>query len=230
MQDLRHAFRLFAKSPVFTLIAVLSLALGIGANTAMFSLVDTVLLRTLPVQRPEDVVQVGVFNPKVRLIYGSLAPGMPGTSVREMNSDVYGPNFYKELRDRNTALEGLAARGRTDISLRIGERSDRARAEIVSGNFFPLLGVQPAIGRLLTPEDDQSLGGHPVCVISHDYWIRHFGADRNIAERVVQINSRAFTIVGVSSEGFRGFDLDSPAEVYVPLAMRNLFVPAAISS
>ncbi len=230
MQDIRHAFRLLIKSPAFTLIAVLSLALGIGANTAMFSIVNTVLLKALPIHQPEDVVLIGLFNPLVHLIHGTMAPGLPNTTVREMNTDSFGPTMYQSVRDHNPSLVGIGARGRTQVSFREGDLSERASAEVISGNFFDVLGVRPAIGRLIAREDDRTVGAHPVCVISHDFWIRRFGADRNIAGRVVQINNQSFTILGVTAESYRGFDLDSNAQVYVPLAMRNLFVPAAINA
>ena len=217
MQDLRHALRLFAKSPAFTLIAVLSLALGIGANTAMFNLVNTVLLKTLPVQNPDQLVMIGSFHPNVRILHGSFTPGM--------NNESFSLPIYEALRDNNSALTGIAARARSLAVMRVGETSQRALAEVVSGNYFPLLGVRSALGRLITPDDDR-----PVCVISYGFWQRTFGSDRAIAGRDVQINGESFTIIGVTAPEFRGFDPGQQPEIYVPLAMHARFEPAGSSS
>lgn len=217
MQDLRLALRLFAKAPVFTLIAVLSLALGLGANTAIFSLVNAVLLKTLPVRQPEQLVSIGSFHPKVRVVHGSFSPGM--------NNDAFSLPVYEALRDHTPALAGIAARSRSQVTIRLGETSERALAEVVSGNYFSMLGVRSALGRLLLPGDDRE-GAPPVCAISHGYWQRAFGSDRSIAGRMVQINGQAFTIAGVAAPEFHGFDLGQQSEIYVPLAMHRLFDPA----
>src|SRR5712692_3708345 len=219
MRDLRHALRLFVKSPVFTLVAVLSLALGIGANTAMFSLVDRVLLKMLPVEHPEQLVKIGSFHPKIRIVHGSFSPGM--------NNEAFSLPVYEALRANSSALAGIAARSRTQATLRTGETSERALAEVVSGNYFPLLGVRSAIGRLLAPDDDRGEGAHPVCALSYGYWQRAFGSDRSVVGRAVQINGQSFTIVGVTAPEFQGFDLGQQSEIYVPLAMHRLFEPAA---
>ena len=163
MRDLRHALRLFAKSPAFTSIAVLSLALGIGANTAIFGLVHAVLIEMLPVAQPEQLVKIGTFSPKVRVVFGSFTPGM--------NGDSFSAPVYEALRDNTPALAGIAARSRSQASIRIGDSAERALTEVVSGNYFSLLGVRAAVGRLLTPQDDVA-GAPPMCAVSYGYWQR----------------------------------------------------------
>ena len=152
-QDLRYALRAMRRSPGLTAVAALSLALGIGANTAIFSLMDAVLLRTLPVDKPEELERIGVMD-------GS-SPGF-----------TFSYPMFRELRQRNQTFSGVFARAATPVSLVATGRTERGVVELVSGNYFSVLGVRPLLGRELTEADDQVPLGHPVAVLSYRYWNR----------------------------------------------------------
>src|SRR5579863_5749473 len=157
LADIRHALRGFYRAPVFALVAVVSLALGIGANTAIFSLVNVVLLRTLPVRDPS------------RLVIFTLSP--PERRTRNAIS----AKLYQQIRDSNTVLEGFVAMESWPMTLSGGGIAERVEGQLVSGNFFKTLGVNALTGRVLTPEDDLRPGTQPVCVISYGFWLRRFG-------------------------------------------------------
>jgi hypothetical protein len=166
LSDLRFALRTFRRNPGFTAIAVLSIALGIGANTAIFTLVDQVLLRLLPVKNPQQLVQVTFDGNHYGSNWGD-------------GSELSYPT-YTEIRDRNKVFSGVFGRFGYDMHIGFQGKTDRARGEIVTGSYFPVLGVQPAVGRLLTPADDRLKGGHPVAVLSHAFWTSRFGADPTV--------------------------------------------------
>ena len=207
--DLRYALRQLLKNPGFSAVAVLTLALGIGANTAIFSLVDAVLLRPLSgVEDPERLVAV----------YTS-----------DYSSTRYGSSSYPDYvdyRDRNEVFSGLAAYVDTSINLSLGNGTERTQATIVSGNYFPVLGVKTRLGRPLLPEDDKHLGAHPVGVVSYEAWQRRFGADPSLVGKMVLLNNHTFTLVGVIAEGFRGTNLRSVPEVWVPMSMLTQLDPS----
>src|SRR5580692_13058650 len=154
LNDIRYAFRTFRKSPVFVAVAVLSLALGIGANTAIFTLVDQLLLRLLPVKDPQQLVLLWGRGRH----YGS-------------NNGRYKISYpmYEDFRDHNQVFSGMFCRWETSMSVSSDGRTERVDGELVSGTYFPVLGVGPALGRVLTPDDDRVAGGHPIAVISHRY-------------------------------------------------------------
>jgi putative ABC transport system permease protein len=210
-QDLRYGARMLLKKPGFTLIAVLTLALGIGANTAIFSLIDALLLRPLPgVEDPERLVMVYTSD----------------FSSGRYSSSSY-PD-YKDFRDQNHILSGLAAFTNSAMHLSTGGESERVRGGLVTGNYFSVLGVKATMGRTLLPEDDQSLGAHPVAVLSHDLWQRRFGGDQSVVGKSVSLNGYTFTIIGVAPEGFRGTGLQTVLELWVPILMyRQINNPAA---
>src|SRR5215475_9589336 len=160
IQDLRYGLRTLRKSPGFTAVAALSLALGIGANTAIFSLVNTVLLRPLPVENPERIVSLNYASEK-----------------GDSGDPIFSYLNYRDLRDRNNVLDGLIAYRMAPISLSHDGTNERAWGYVATGNYFDVLGVKPALGRLLTPEDDKAPGAHPVMVISHDCWQKRFAGD-----------------------------------------------------
>jgi predicted permease len=201
-RDVRYGLRTLRKSPDFTAAAALSLALGIGANTAIFSLVNTVLLRPLPVENPERIVSLN--------------------NASEKGDDV-SPTFsylnYRDLRDRNNALDGLIAYRMAPISLSHDGISERAWGYLATGNYFDVLGVKPALGRLLTPEDDKAQGAHPVTVISYDCWQKRFAGDPHIVGRSVLVNARGFTVIGVAPRGFYGAEIGYAAEMWFPIMM-----------
>ncbi|MGH9839150.1 MAG: ADOP family duplicated permease [Blastocatellia bacterium] len=207
-QDSRYGARMLMKQPGFTLIAVLTLALGIGANTAIFSLVNTVLLRPLPVARPERVVEI--------------TPLRKGADAGAISYP-----FYKDFRDQNGALEGLAAYKFVPMSLSQGGNNERLWGYLVSGNYFDLLGVRAARGRMFTQEEDRAPGAHPVAVLSHGCWQRRFGGDPNLVGSTVTINNHSFTVVGIAPPEFNGTVLIFTPEIYVPINMAKQIEPGS---
>ena len=189
------------RSPGFAAAAVLTLALGIGANTAIFSLVNAVLLRSLAVADPDRLVQVSYENGVV--------------SYPE----------YRDLRDHNTVFDGLAAWGGITASLNTGGETDLATGVIVTGNYFEVLGVRPALGRLLAPSDDVTPGAHPVTVLGHAFWRRRFDARPEVIGTEVLLSGHRFTIVGVTAEGFTGAELGVVRNIYVPMMMQAVVRP-----
>jgi predicted permease len=204
LQDIRFALRSFRKSPVFSVVAVFSLALGIGANTAIFSLVDQLVLRLLPVQQPDRIV---LLSGRGRH-YG-------GNNGR--NALPY--LMYQDLRDRNQVFNGMMCRYRQGLSISTGGRTEVAISELVSGNYFPLLGIRPAAGRLFTASDDLHEGAHPYAVLSYAWWQTRFSGDRGVIGRTVLVNSYPITIVGVAQPGFEGTEPGLPAQLFVPISM-----------
>jgi predicted permease len=205
-QDLRFGARILLKNPGFTLIAVLTLALGIGANTAIFSVVNAVLLKTLPVSEPEQLVIVGTGSP------GQQSP--PGSS--------FSYPLFRELRDKQSSFSGIFARAGILVSLSAGGQAERVVGEVVSGNFFSVLGVPPLLGRVLTEADDQTPGAHPVAVISHHFWQRRLAADPNIVGKTIHLNGYPLTVIGVTRPGFYGVEVGVSPDVRVPLMMNGL--------
>src|SRR4051794_668397 len=199
---------MLAKNPAFTAIAVLTLALGIGANTAIFSLVNQILLQRLPVPNPTELVVLH-------------APG-PMTGHVSDDGD-YSESFsylmYKNLRDSTSSLCSMLARYNFAVSIADHGKTERGTGELVSGNYFETLGVQPAIGRVFTAEDDRVPNGHPLVVLSHSYWSRHFGGDPAVLNKSVLINNVEMTIVGVARAGFSGVQVGKSPDVFVPLTM-----------
>src|SRR5580704_12523379 len=158
LSDVRHSFRMLRKSPLFTTVAVASLALGLGANTAIFTVLDQALLRPLPVANPHELVLLSAPGPNRGMFSGD-------------NSDrLFSYPEYRDLRDRNQAFSGLIARFPAAVNLVHQGQSESVAAEVVSGNFFDTLGVRPERGRLLTASDDVVKGGHPVVVLGYAFW------------------------------------------------------------
>jgi predicted permease len=204
-QDLRFTLRTFRKSPIFVVVAVLSLALGIGANTAIFTLVDQVLLRLLPVKNPEQLVLLrGRGNH-----YGS-------------NNGRYKLSYpmYEDFRDHNEVFSGMFCRWDTAFSISSDGKTERVYGEAVSGTYFPVLGVGAALGRVFTPDDDRTPGGHPIAVISYRYWQSRFGGDPNILNKKILVNGYPLTIIGVSQAGFEGLDPTTSPSIRVPIMMK----------
>jgi predicted permease len=211
--DLRFAFRTLARSPLFTAVAVLSLALGIGANTSIFSLLDQVLYRSLPVRDPRHLV---VFH---------VDDHTSGHRSSDNNETVFSYPLYKDLRDRGSVFSGVVARSGAPVSVSWNGQTERARAEIVSGNLFEVLGVSAAIGRAFTPEDDGAPGAHPVVVLSHDYWVRRFAGEPGILNAKVAINGHPMIVIGIAPAGFRGVLSGENPELFVPIAMKREVTP-----
>jgi predicted permease len=212
--DLKLAGRIFRKSPAFAFIVVLTIALGSGANTAIFTLLDQVMLRFLPVERPERLV---VLN----------APGaFMGWVSRQ--SDTVTPishPMYLGLRDRGTVFAGVLAHYPSPLHLSVGGQTDNVNGDIVSGSFFQVLGLRPALGRLFTADDDRVPSGHPVVVLGHAFFQRRFGGDPGMVGRSVSVNNHPMTVVGVAPPAFDGIEVASSVDVYVPLSMQREVQP-----
>jgi putative ABC transport system permease protein len=205
-QDLRYGARMLLKRPGFTLLVVVTLSLGFGANTAIFSLVNATLLRRLPVRDPERLVYVFSGN-----------PGAP------YNNSSY-PD-YVDFRDQNQVFSGLACWGGIGASFGDDQQVDLVTGAIVSGNYFHVLGMRAALGRTITHEDDQKPGGHTVAVISHGLWQRRFGGEARIVGRQIRLNGQSFTIIGVMPAEFRSAIAGRTDDIYVPMMMQALMRP-----
>ncbi len=215
LSDLRLSLRMLAKSPLFTTVAIASLALGLGANTAIFSLLDQALLRPLPVKNPQELVLV-------------TSPGVNRGSFTGDNSDrLFSRPMYLDLRDRNQVFSGLIARAPEAANLVYQGQSEAVTAELVTGNFFDVLGVRPQRGRLLSASDDVTKNAHPVVVLGYGYWMRRFGGNPDIVNKTVRINNALMTVTGVAPREFFGVNVGRVPDVYVPLAMKTAVTPTS---
>src|SRR5262245_25616177 len=206
IQDLRFGARTLLKKPGFTLIAIITLGLGIGANTAIFSLVNTVMLRPLPVAAADRIVEV------IPLGKGS-------------NIGAFSYPLYKDFRDKNEVLDGLATYFFAPMSLSRNGVNERAWGYLVSGNYFDVLGLRAIRGRMFTQEEDRVPGANPVAVVSYGCWQRRFGGASNLVGKTIKLNGHDFTIVGVAPEGFRGTVLIYEPEIYAPMMMAKQIAP-----
>jgi len=213
-QDIRFGARMLAKHPGFTAIAVLTLALGIGANTAIFSLVNQVLLRRLPVQNPDELVVLRSPGPM---------RGHVWSDGDEAQSFSY--PMYKRLRYSNSVFSGMLARFAIPASIASRGQTERGSGELVSGNYFDVLGLRPTLGRLFTLDDDRVPGAQPVAVLSHAYWTRRFGGDSGVLNQTLLVNNTPLTIIGVAPAGFTGIQVGQAADIFVPLMMKGQMTP-----
>src|SRR5579871_2163905 len=202
--DLRYALRTLGKSPVFSAVAVLSLALGIGANTAVFTMLDHVLLHQLPVAKPGALVQ---FT-EAGLYYGS------NTGLNALSYPI-----YEDFRDRNQVFSGILCRYQLPLSVSFAGNNERTMGELVSGSYFQLLGIQPALGRLFTPDEDRTRGGAPLAVLGYDYWKTRFAGDPAILGKQILVNGHQLTVIGVAAKGFDGVERLFPTQLYAPIMM-----------
>ncbi|MBI2614408.1 MAG: ABC transporter permease [Gemmatimonadetes bacterium] len=216
MRALKLAFRMLGKSPVITAVALLSLALGIGANAAIFSLFDQMVLRALPV--PESGRLVNFANPGPKP--GSQSCGNAGGC-----DEVFSYPMFRDLEQQaRSSFEGIAAHVPFGANLAYANQTISGQGILVSGSYFPLLGVRPALGRLLSPEDDRTIGAHYVTVLSHGYWQNRLGADPTVLNKTMVVNGQAMTIVGVTARRFEGTTLGAQPDVFVPITMRGVMV------
>jgi hypothetical protein len=210
-QDVRYAFRALRRAPAFAAAAILSLSLGIGVNSAIFSVFDRLILRKLPVASPEQIV---VLNSPGRKP-GSTSAGDSGGSTQ-----VFSYPLFRDLERLQTKrLSGIAAHRDFDANLAFDGHTTRADGLLVSGSYFPVLRVSPALGRLLTVDDDRALGANPVVVLSHRYWTTRFASDPAVIGKALTVNGESLTIVGVAPEGFSGTTTMDYPDVFVPLTM-----------
>ena len=216
MSQLKLALRSLTKTLFVTTVAVLSLALGIGANAAIFSLLDQTLLKTLRVQAPEDLVNLANPGPKP----GSQSCGQAGSC-----QEVFSYQMFRDLEGAQSGFSGIAAHVAFGANLAHSSQTTRGRGMLVSGSYFPVLGLQAALGRLLDPGDDETIGEHFVTVLAYDYWENQLGADRGALNQSIIINGHPMTIVGVAPRGFAGTTLGSESDVFVPISMRGQMSP-----
>ncbi|HYE87407.1 MAG TPA: ABC transporter permease [Vicinamibacterales bacterium] len=209
--DLKLAVRGLFRSPLFSIVAILSLALGIGANTAIFTLIDQILLRKLPVKDPASLVMLYQSGPH---------------SGSNMGARMHSYPIYQEYQKRAEPLAEVIARRLADASVAVDNQTERVDIEMVSGNYFSMLGVGPAAGRVFnSQEDDQIYSGHPVVVLSYDYWTRRFNNDPSAIGKKILVNNYPMTIVGVSAQGFAGIDPARSPQLRVPILMKPVIVP-----
>jgi predicted permease len=213
-QDLRYSLRTLRKAPLFTAVAVLSLALGIGANSAIFSLINQLLLQRLPVRNPEQLVMLAGRGRH----YG-------GNNGRDKLSYP----MYQDIRDKNQVFSGMFCTHRDTMSATFAGRTELISGETVSGNFFPVLGIGAAIGRVFSASDDLIQGGHPLAVLSYGYWKTRFGGDRNILGQKIVVNGQPLTIIGVSQAGFDGIEPGFAPQIRVPITMTGYLPPSGFS-
>jgi len=206
-RDVRFVLRMLFKNPGFTAVVVLSLALGIGANTAIFSLMNAVMLRKLPVRNPEQLVQ----------------PARVGASWGAAPSFSY-PSFQR-FRDQNHVFAGILAASTLygGVDAEVGGEPESVAGELVTGNFFALLGVNPYRGRVFTPQDEGAAGSNPIVVISYGYWKRRFGLDPTALGKAITLHGTPFTIIGITPPGFQGVSVGHPSDLYVPVTMQPVF-------
>lgn len=209
--DLRLALRGLRRNPLFAAVALLSLALGIGANTAIFTLFDQMFLRKLPVRAPEELVMLYQEGPNMGSNSGSRMHSYP---------------IYQDYQQRPGPLSEVLCRRLVSASISVNNQTERVQAEMVSGNYFTMLGVRPALGRVFSSEeDDQVYQGHPVVVLAYDYWVARFARDPDVVGRKILVNNYPMTIIGVSAAGFAGLDPAQSPQIRVPIQMKPVIVP-----
>lgn len=211
-QDIRYGARSLAKNPTFSLVAIATLALGIGANTAMFSLLDQVVLHWLPVKQPKRLVRVTVLGNNYGNTYGSDRISWP---------------MFEDLRRGNEVFSDMFCSFPTPVTVGNSERATRASADLVSASYFTVLGVGAALGRTIAPDEDNVPDGQPVVVLNHSFWRNYFNADPTIVGRTIVLNGHDMTIIGVAQAGFNGVELGLPAQMFVPITMKTEMTPYA---
>ncbi len=207
LQDIRYGFRMLLKSPGFTAVAVLSLAISIGANTTIFSLVNAALLRPLPVAAPERLVNVHATDPDGSSFHSFSYPD------------------YLDYRDQGNVFDALAAYTINTYSLNTGGQSERVFGLVASENFFPALGVRPRIGRFFTPEENRSANGEPVAVLSHGYWQRRFGGDTSVIGKTLVLNNHPYQVIGIAPPKFTGPRVAFAPDIYMPVWTQEMAIP-----
>lgn len=210
VHTLRFALRSLRTSPLFFTVSVASLAIAIGANTAIFSLMDQLLLRMLPVESPEQLVQIAARGGYVGSNWGTDAMSYP---------------MYRDIHERNEVFSGVMSRFGTYVNLGHSRETERVRAELVSGNYFEVLGVGAAAGRTLSDADNQLPDAHPVVMLSFNFWTNRFGSDPAIVGQQIRINGYPMTVVGVVRRGFEGVDIGEAPQVFLPFMMQKAAMP-----
>ncbi len=211
LSDLRYTLRTLGRSPLFASVAVFSLALGIGANTAIFTLIDQIVLRRLPIKDPGSLVMLYQRGPH---------------NGNNMGDRVHSYPIYRDFQQKAAPLAEVLCRRLLNASMSVDNQTERVDAELVSGNYFTMLGVKPAVGRVFSSEeDDRVYMGHPVVVLSYDYWSTRFAGDPKVVGKKVLVNNYPMTIVGVSAAGFAGLDPAQSPQIRVPVLMKPVMLP-----
>jgi len=216
MVNPRLALRTLTRTPFVTMVTVLSLALGIGANAAIFSFFDQILLRPLPVSDADQLINLSAPGPK---------PGSQSCNQSGGCEEVFSYRMFRDLEEKQDVLTGLAAHRTFGANLAYKGNTSSAQGSLVSGSYFPILGLRPAAGRLLTPEDDRTIGAHFVAVLAYSYWETQHGLNPAIINDIITINGQSMTVVGVAPKGFEGTTLGDRPRVFVPISMRGLMSP-----
>src|SRR6188472_536008 len=211
VRDVGLGFRSLWKDRAFALTALLSIGLGVGANAAIFSLVDQALFRMLPVRDPGQLVLLNWQGSFVGHGWGS--------------SNLMSYPFFKDLHDQTDVFDGVFGRAPTTANVLFESSTESVGAEIVTGTYFPVLGVRPRLGRLLNESDDRQPNAHPVVVLSYDYWQKHLGGREDIVGRTVLVNTHPMTVVGVAAEGFHGIDWGEVPSIWIPTMMKKQATP-----
>jgi predicted permease len=214
--NVKLAFRTLFKTPFVTAVAIISLALGIGANAAIFSLFEQMLLRPLPVADPERLVNLEAPGPKS----GSTSCNQSGGC-----EVIFSYPMFRDLERQQKVFTGIAGHRMFGANMAYEGQTLNGEAAVVSGSYFPVLGIQPTLGRLLTPADDQAIGSHFVTVLSHRFWETRLGSDPKVLDKTIIVNGHPMTIVGVGPKGFDGTTLGSRPNLFVPLSMRAQMSP-----
>ena len=210
LQDFLYAIRGLRRSPLFTIVALFSLALGIGANSAVFTIADQVLLRLVPVKYARQLVSFTSPGPQSGMVWGENRFSYP---------------MFRDFRDRSSVFAGVAARFPTALNLSYNNRSERIQAELVSGTWFDTLGLTTSLGRGISPGDDRLPGAHPVVVLTYDYWKSRFHGNAAILNQTVLLNGHPMTVIGVAAPGYHGFDPGARVDALVPTMMKAVMTP-----
>src|SRR5262245_24998404 len=216
--NIRLAFRSLRPRPGLSVVIIVMLALGIGANMALFSLFHQILMQPLNVPEPERLVNLGSTGPK----FGSTSCGLAGGCKYAFSYPM-----FRDLEARQTAFTGIAAYRNFNGNIGFRQQTLSGFGVLVSGRYFPVLGLQPALGRLIGPEDEPGLGESAVVVISYEYWQSRFGGDPNIVNQTLMVNGESLTIIGVGPAGFTGTTIAQRPQIFVPLTMAWQVRPTA---
>ncbi|MBX9856562.1 MAG: ABC transporter permease, partial [Gemmatimonadaceae bacterium] len=211
MNHFTLALRMLRKTPFVTAVAVASLALGIGANAAIYSIFDQLLLQQLPVHAPQELVNFSAPGPK---------PGSTSCNQAGSCEDVFSYAMYRDLERLQTGFSGIAGHVQFGGNLAVDGEAMTVDGMYVTGSYFGVLGLAPALGRVIQPADDEPVGTHFVAVLSHDFWQNRFGGDRSVIGKSVMVNGRSLSVVGVAPAGFRGTTLGAEPDLFVPMSVR----------
>ena len=217
MDRIRYACRSLIKAPLLSLVVILSLGLGIGANTAIFSLLHQIVLNSLPVQKPEELAIVTAPR--------EFKGGRSSTNDSGDMDYIFSYPFFRELEKHSEGVAGLGAFRNLGANISFGQQTVSGSFDIVSGQYFPLLGMRPLIGRTITPEDDRPGGGNAVAVLGFGYWRDKLGGRFDVLNQTIHVNGQPFTVIGIAPEGFNGTTIGQEPAVYVPLSFKPLVTP-----